>query len=162
MALVDDYQAAVASGDSTTANYLAQMLAAQAGININTNEVTAAPNSMVNPTTSSSGLSGILGNTESWLNEYLPSDSANNAAIISTTAANPVNQAIQSGIDTVGGAVSTASGFFNFIGDIPRLGTTIIGGLMIAAGLFGLAGGSHKDVINLVTSKTKAVASGAP
>ena len=160
MALVDDYQSAVASGDTTTANYLAQMLAAQAGININTNQVTAAPNSMVNPapssTTATSG-NDWLDNLLNGLDTAFPSTLGALDSIGGSGA--PAPDAGSAGAAVVSG-VQGAGSFLSLLGDIPRLGTIIVGGLMIAAGLFGLAGGSHKDVIQLVTSKTKAVAAG--
>ena len=52
-----------------------------------------------------------------------------------------------------GGAkvVSGAKAGLNFITDIPRVATTIIGGLLIAAAIFAIAGGSRRDIIQVVT-----------
>lgn len=39
-------------------------------------------------------------------------------------------------------AVSSTAGLLNIVTDLPRVGTIVIGGLFIAAGLFALAGGN--------------------
>ena len=55
------------------------------------------------------------------------------------------------GVDTgqtITNTEKAATGFWSFASDIPRVGTTLVGGLMIAAGLFALAGNSR--VIQLV------------
>ena len=41
-------------------------------------------------------------------------------------------------IPTIGGAVSGVKGAFDFITDVPRVATTVIGGIMIAVGLIAL------------------------
>lgn len=62
-------------------------------------------------------------------------------------ALNQSNQDTATALDSAGSALTSG---FDFITDIPRVATTIIGGLMIAAGLFSLAGGSHTQIIELV------------
>lgn len=52
-------------------------------------------------------------------------------------------------IGGVAGAAKTVSAGFNFITDIPRVATTVIGGIMIAAGIFAISRGSN--VINVIT-----------
>lgn len=51
-----------------------------------------------------------------------------------------------------GGFLSGVSDFFGLVTDLPRIGTIVIGGLFIAAGLFALAGGNK---IIQVTSPIK-------
>ena len=45
-----------------------------------------------------------------------------------------------------GGALGAASSFLSFISNIPRVATLIAGGLLLAAGLFSLAGGKTQPV----------------
>lgn len=154
--LLTEYQKAVNSGNTQYANYLAQILASNAGIHINANEVTAAPAALVNgaaqannsatatPSSTTSNFWGTLGGVADFmLNPFEWSPSAATAEI----------EKGQAGNSTTGAVVSGAGSFLSFISDIPRVGTVIVGGLLIAAGLFGLAGGSHREVINLVTPK---------
>lgn len=55
-------------------------------------------------------------------------------------------------MNNYGAGATGVVGFLSFISDIPRLATTIVGGLMIAAGLFSLA--SKQNVISVITNKT--------
>lgn len=151
MALVDDYENAIRSGDTNTANYLAQMLATQAGININTNSVSAAPASLLPtlgtqsaPAASSGGgfFSGLLSGAQSlqdWLEKIDPTSNTNMGGKGLTGQTNPA---------TVGQATGQATASaFSFITDIPRVTTTILGLILIIAGIFALASGSAAKVI---------------
>lgn len=41
----------------------------------------------------------------------------------------------------------------SIVTDLPRVATILVGGVLLAAGIFAIAGGSHKDVIELVKGK---------
>jgi hypothetical protein len=148
--LVDDYENAVRSGDVGTANYLAQMLASQAGININANSVSAAPASMLPsvpalsskaPASSGGFFSGLLGGAQSfqnWLEKIDPTSNTNSKTSI-TGSTNPV---------TVGQTAGSATaGALSFITDIPRVTTSLLGLILIIAGIFALSAGSAARVI---------------
>jgi hypothetical protein len=148
VALVDDYENAVRSGDVGTANYLAQMLASQAGININANSVSAAPASMLpaiqaTPATPKiSGLPSFGQAADAILQGVLhPLDTLTGK----NTAA--MNKDVAAGTGPATNAVKSVSGALDFITDIPRVATTILGLILIIAGIFALSAGSAARVI---------------
>lgn len=149
------YQQAVATGDTPAANWYAQALAAQAGININVNEVTAASPSLVLPNSNSgaspsnSGSSGFnwAGAADAFLQGILhPLDtlSGQNTVQMNADAASTGN--------AVSKAVSSTGSALSFLTDIPRLVTSLLGLILIIVGLFALTRG---PVVNIVSSKLK-------
>lgn len=57
---------------------------------------------------------------------------------------------VAAGNGPIQSATATAGSFFDFIGNIPRVATLVVGALFIAAGLFSLAGGRTIHIVNLV------------
>lgn len=153
MALVDDYENAVRSGDTKLANYLAQALASQNGININTNDVSAASPSQLN---SGNGLPSL---------PTLPSLSQAADALFqgilhpldTLTGKNTgtMNDQIAAGHGPVTSTVGAATSAVSFITDIPRVVTAILGLIMIIAGIFALSKG---PAVNIVSSAVKTAA----
>lgn len=64
---------------------------------------------------------------------------------------------LQGAASTATSVASGVSSLLNIVTDIPRLATILVGGLLLAAGIFSIAGGSHKDIINLVKSTGETV-----
>lgn len=133
--LQQDYDDAVARGDTQTIKYLSVIMGgvrndpvASASVGLGTN---TPPNATQTP---------MAGD---FLGSSIPFAGIFDKALDSITGANVAasDPAAQPG---------TLGGFLSFIGDIPRIATTLVGGLMIAAGLFALAGGSHTQIIQLV------------
>lgn len=71
---------------------------------------------------------GMLGGNNFTGNDSIASD-------IGAAAKSPTGQAM-------GATVGTVSSLLGIVTDLPRLGTILIGGLLLAAGLFALAGGN--------------------
>ena len=145
MALGDDYLAAVRSGNKPYANYLAQMLAAQAGININANTVEAAPLSVLQP-----GIGALPALPP------LPGQATGGGLPDLSTAADAILQGIMHPWDTITGAnagtkpppiVSSTTAALNFITDIGRVTTTVLGLILIIAGIFALARGPAVQIV---------------
>jgi len=150
MSLGSDYEDAVRRGDTNLANYLAQMLASQAGININTNKVEAAPASMLpsigygqspsvsldipqgyfsggenSATTWQNGIGAIIqGFTHPYDTFFGNRDEQNAAAADKGNAVKAVG-------DTVGGVGRLLA----IVTDIPRMVTLILGVALIIIGL---------------------------
>lgn len=154
MALVDDYEAAVRSGNTKTANYLAQILASGAGININANQVEAAPSSML-PGAQSAPSSGFWGGL-SWGSALdaigqgflhpLDTVTGHNTAQMNTDAKSgkgPVSDVVGAVTDVVSGTSSAVK----FITDIPRVATTLLGLILIIAGIFALSRGPAVQIV---------------
>lgn len=53
-----------------------------------------------------------------------------------------------------GGAIdattSGVSSLLSIVTDLPRVATIVVGGVLLAAGIFAIAGGSHRDIIDIV------------
>lgn len=47
-------------------------------------------------------------------------------------------------------AAATTGDLLSIVTDIPRMATILVGGILLAAGIFAIAGGSHKDIIQVV------------
>lgn len=154
MALVDEYEAAVRGGNTKYANYLAQILASGAGININANEVTAAPSALLShgdPTPAgdgnfwgglSSGVAGLQSGVAGLLGAI--------DSIDPTAPKGGGKGPLSSVADLLGGvsdAVSGTSAALKFITDIPRVVTTLLGLILIIAGIFALAKGPAIQVL---------------
>jgi len=139
------YQAAVASGDTSLANYLAQAIAASAGINVNANQVTAAPNSMVNPGYSSSSQppKGFFGNLAGGIDQAIPAL----GSLDSMFGVNPGAPDAGSTGATVSNVITGTGSFLSFISDIPRVVTLLVGLMILTVGFFMLA---DKSVIQTV------------
>lgn len=164
--LVTQYQNAVSSGDTSTANYLAQAIAGAAGLNAN--NVTAAPNSLVNPSpgyTNSSQPSFLSG----LLNFPLLGGGSAAAASVANAAAPVVDAVtgadggggflgIPGAIEQAGAAIAApfkgVGEFFDFITNIPRVLTILIGVILVIVGLYMLG---NKQIIAAVSTVAKTV-----
>lgn len=155
MALVDEYEAAVRGGNTQYANYLAQILASGAGININANQVTAAPASMLpsNSNTAPASSNGFWGGLTQGGDAILqgilhPFDTLTGH---NTDQMNADIKGGKGGVSEVIGAVSDAvsgtSAAVKFITDIPRVATTILGLILIIAGIFALSRGPAVQIV---------------
>lgn len=144
MSLGSDYESAVRSGNTPLANYLAQMLAANAGINIAANQVEAAPASFFSSNSApsaggdSGGFWGGLGKFP--LLPVLPGLTPDNIGSVIKGAGD-----VAKGLS---GAASGASSAIKFITDIPRVATTLLGLILVIAGIFALTRG---PTVNIVT-----------
>lgn len=142
MSLGSDYEDAVRGGNTPLANYLAQMLAANAGINIAANQVEAAPASFFpdkNTTPSAGGDGGFWGGLGKFpLLPGLPGLTPD---------------AIGSVIGGVGDAAKGAGSAISFITDIPRVATTILGLILVIAGIFALTRGPAVNIVSNAVSK---------
>jgi len=157
LSLGDEYEAAVRSGNTQYANYLAQALAAQAGININTNQVTAAPANMLPQYSNNSSPSVSLGIPQGFLDPGQgPADNPNalnwsNAigAIVQGFTTNPFTtffgnkdeqnaQAAAKGaaIGSAADSVASVGTLLKIVTDVPRMVTIFIGLILLIAGLF--------------------------
>lgn len=146
MALVDDYENAVKAGNTQLADYLAKAVAFQYG-GINPANVTAAPASLL----PNRGTTSTLG---PW---QIPSLSQALDAITqgifhpfnTVTGSNiqQMNKDVASGQGPVTSTVKGAAAAFNFITDIPRVTTTVLGLILIIAGIFALSQGAAARVI---------------
>lgn len=159
MSLGDDYESAIRGGRTDEANYLAQMLASAAGININSNKVTAAPASMLpNSNGYGSGPSASLSIPEGYFSggagpssnapTYDPStwSFSNILGPILQGFTNPLGTAKSVGSsseqDTQNAAALAKSDTIGGVGrllaivtDIPRMITLILGVALILIGL---------------------------
>ena len=138
MSLVDDYENAVRN-NAPEKNYLAQMVAAKAGININANEVTAAPASLLpKPATGANqggfwgGIGGAINNATNTLMGPLLGD---------------VGTPLGGAAGNVGVALDSTKQAIKFITDIPRVATTLLGLILIIAGVFALAKGPAVQIM---------------
>lgn len=159
MSLVDEYEAAVRSGSNPAyANYLAQILASNAGININSNQVTAAPSNLLpqhTDTVAASdsnfwGGSSIGGGLDAFVQGIMhPLDTLTGT---NTAQMNADVKAGKGGISQAIGAVSDAVSGTNaaikFITDIPRVATTVLGLILIIAGIFALSRGPAVQIVS--------------
>lgn len=157
MSLGDEYEALVRSGSNPQyANYLAKILAANAGIDINANSVTAAlPSQLPNRSGSSAndgsfwgGLS--FGTALDAIGQGLahPFDTltGNNTAQMNTDLKSG-KAGISGLISGVSDAVSGTSAAIKFITDIPRVATTLLGLILIIAGIFALSRGPAIQIV---------------
>lgn len=154
MSIGDDYLAAVKAGNTAQANYLAKMLTYQAGIDINANTVEAAPLSYLQPGNSGLPTLPSLPSLPDFLGQSV--GVLGSIPILGGIAAGAVNMMNASGVtgaatkagSSTGQALSSAGNALSI--DWARWGTAVLGGLIIAAGLFGLAGGQASHVMQLV------------
>lgn len=155
MALVDDYEALVRSGSNPQyANYLAKILASGAGININANDVTAAPANMLPdnshaPASGQGFWGGLTEGGDAILQGFLhPLDTFTGA---NHSQMNADLKSGKGGVSEVIGAVSDAvsgtSAALKFITDIPRVATTLLGLILIIAGIFALSRGPAVQIV---------------
>ena len=153
MSIGDDYNAAVQAGNWPLANYLARGLAANAGIDVNTNTIEAAPqvfqeqqaNVSLPSLPSLGSIGSYIGQT---LGNGLALDTFGGAP--SNFHTDPTTGAVTSGTGQAGAAAANAlTNAGGLLGDPYRLGSIIIGALVMAAGLFGLAGGKPEHIVAL-------------
>lgn len=137
MALVDDYENAVRN-NSPTKDYLAQMIATSAGININANQVTAAPASMLKAPQSGffKGIGDAINNATDTLMSPLLGK-----------LGSPLGGGVGTVVKTAGDIVNPTGKAIKFITDIPRVVTTLLGLILIIAGIFALAKGPAVQII---------------
>ncbi len=154
MSVGSDYEDAVRSGNTPLANYLAQALAANAGININANQVTAAPASMLNPATPMySGNSVSMGIPKGFFDPGQP-DTSNTKDLTFGSGLGALVQGFTHPFDTFfgnqseqnaaaaskGAAVDSVTGgvtgLLKIVTDVPRMVTIFIGLVLLIAGLF--------------------------
>jgi len=156
VSLGSDYEDAVRSGNTQLANYLAQALAANAGININTNQVTAAPASMLPQTPMYSSASSSLNIPKGFLDPGQP-DASNPNALTWSNALGALAQGFTNPFDTffgnqdeqragaaskaataagVGDTVASVGSLLKIVTDVPRMVTIFIGLILLIAGLF--------------------------
>lgn len=142
MSLVDDYESAVRGGNAPVANYLAQMLASQAGININANQVTAAPASLLPkaPSTSNTSFFGGIGNAINNATNTLMGPLLGNVGT-------PLGGGVGAVVNHAGDIVNSTDKAVKFITDIPRVATTLLGLILIIAGVFALAKGPAVQIV---------------
>lgn len=159
MALVDDYYAAIRNGSTGEANYLAQMLAANAGININANQVTAIPASMIpqatTPSPSPSFSSGLNAIVQGFMHP-LDTLSGNNKAAMNasaTSGSGGVGDAVSGFVGGLTGAASGTAKALGFITDLPRVATTLLGLIVLIAGIFALSKGPAIQVVGSIAKK---------
>lgn len=161
--LANLYEDAVTGGDSQMANYYAKMIASQAGININTNAVTAAPASAFGPSVSfdlGDTLAGSSG-TPKVIDSATPGSrglaSLLNGVIhpLDTIKGifDPAQAAANAGMDNgTGLGIDKGKAAIAFVTDIPRVATTLLGLILIIAGIFALSKG---PAVNIVTSAVR-------
>jgi hypothetical protein len=138
LSLVQAYENAVRSG-APDRDYLAQMVAASSGMNINVGSITAAAPDQLPAENSISGWKGFLDGVGSTLgggfNPFKkPLEGLGNAA------------------DKVGDVVDATGDAIDFITDIPRVVTTLLGLVLIIAGIFALAKG---PAVSIATGAVK-------
>lgn len=166
MSLGSLYEDAVNSGDTAMANYYAKMLAANAGININTNDVTAATPGMLAGNSNSVSLDiGNLFPDSSGTPSVIPSASQGSTYVGAFTNTllhpldtlkgffDPKQAAANAGADnSMGVKVDSTRSAISFITDIPRVATTLLGLILIIAGIFALSKG---PAVNIVSSAVR-------
>ena len=156
MSLGSDYEDAVRSGNTSLANYLAQALAANAGININTNQVTAITANMLPQTPMYSSASSSLSIPKGFLDPGQP-DAGNPNVFTWQNALGAIAQGFTNPFDTffgnqdqqkagaatksaaIGGvadSVASVGTLLKIVTDVPRMITIFIGLILLIAGLF--------------------------
>lgn len=147
--LSDLYVQAVNSGDHDAANYYAQALAAQAGLPIQ--GVTAASPAQVNaaPAQSSGGgfpfslpaLPSLSDALKGISNGFGPGSILGGIAAVGAAEAPAAT-----------GAVSSVGSAFDFITDVPRVVTTVLGIILIIAGIFALTKTNPIEIVSKAAS----------
>lgn len=122
--LVDAYEDAVRRG-SPDRDYLAQMVAASSGMNINIGKITAASPDQ------------IPSDTRSIFQQFTDGFKKG----VTTSPAAGVIGGIGDAADKIGNVVDATGDAIEFITDIPRVITTLLGIILIIAGIFALAKG---------------------
>lgn len=147
MALVDDYENAVKAGNTQLADYLAKAVAFQYG-GINPANVTAAPASLL-PTSSTNApslnTSDFLNKIMNWIDSIDPTSPMNKG--MNPLTSSGIASTLDSAVSTASNTVSGASSAIAFITDIPRVTTTVLGLILIIAGIFALSQGAAARVI---------------
>jgi hypothetical protein len=150
MSIGTDYEDAVRRGDTKVANYLAQMLASQAGININTNQVTAAPASMLPSLGYGSAPSVSLDIPQGY---FSGGDNSNQKSFFQglmdfpLLPGGPSPNDIGGGVKAVGDTVGGIGRLLAIVTDIPRMITLILGVALIIIGLLML---NNKTIVQAV------------
>lgn len=154
MSLADEYYQAVKSGNTGYANYLAQILASQAGININTNTVTAAPLDVINGLPALPAIPAISGQASGGVSLGSAADAILQGILhpLDTLSGKNAGTTPPPTVSGIGSGVGSALGF---ITDIPRVATSVLGLILIIAGIFALSRG---PAINIVSSAIKTAA----
>lgn len=143
-ALVDQYNDARASGNTALANYLAQAIVATNNPGADISQVTAAP---------LTGAAGVLPNTTTagkLGDAILQGLNPLNLFDVLSGNTTQLNQALQNGtgpLETMGSAVDSAKGALAFISDIPRVITSVLGLILIIAGIFALSRGPAVEIV---------------
>lgn len=149
MALVDEYEAQVRSGSNPAyANYLGQMLAAKAGIDINSNQVSAAPADLLHstaPAAEGSFWGGVKSSLDKATNTLMGPLLGNVGEPLGGSVG---KSSIGGAIKSVADALDTTSAAVKFITDIPRVATTVLGLILIIAGIFALARGPAVQIVS--------------
>lgn len=141
MSLVDDYESAVRRG-APEANYLAQMLAASAGININANDVAAAPASMLHPV---NDIKATANQGSFWGGIGGAIDNATNTLM--SPFLGKIGEPLGGAAKVVSDVAGNSDKAMKFITDIPRVATTLLGLILIIAGIFALAKGPAVQIM---------------
>lgn len=137
--ITTEYANAVASGNTQYASYLAQIMH---GIGM---DPQAAASVGMQPSAAQAPATNWLGNAMDWIDKFDPTSPQNGGGGIGGI----VSQAGGAVVKAIPGGSAVTKGLA-FISDVPRVATTVIGALLIAAGIFALAGGSHRQIIQLV------------
>lgn len=141
--LQQDYNDAVARGDTQAIKYLSVIMGGVQNDPVAANSVGLGTNTPSNgtqtPMAGDNPVSGFFGGI---INGVFGAGSYD--------AGGAVKAQGDATAAAIGNAASGVANGLSFITDIPRVATTLIGGLMIAAGLFALAGGTHTQIIQLV------------
>lgn len=160
MSLGSDYEDAVRSGNSQLANYLAKALAANAGININSNNISAAPASMFTQYSSNSSPTASLSIPQGFLDpgqgdadrpKYGLEGVIESLKIIGRAP----GQAVDAVTGTAGAVADGAAGvgsLLKIVTDLPRMVTIFIGLILLIAGLFMLGNKTVVAIADHVTA----------
>lgn len=134
--LSDLYEQAVRSGNTDQATYYAQALAAQHGMSIQ--GVTGASASQLPGSSASNGFFNL---------PALPSLSDIAGALFTGSGLGLANDLLTTNAKAASDATKTTGAALGFITDIPRVVTTVLGIILIIAGIFALSKGPAVQIV---------------